>query len=115
MSGEPTTPSEAQSVGSHLDRTPPLVRDLLGRARRLVEIERVIHAWAQAPLSNSLRVANVRDGVLVLLIENAAAYTAIRYRQQELLEVLRQRLGMTIRKVEMKTVPAVPSGAADRV
>lgn len=106
---------DAKNVGAHLDETVSHVRDLLGRARQLAEIDAAVRTWAQEPLSGSLRVANMHNGVLIVFIENAAAYTALRYRQQELMEALRQRFGMTIDKIEIKTMPNVRSGRPDRV
>jgi hypothetical protein len=103
---------DAKNVGMHLDNAPSGLRDLLGRARQLAEIDSAVRDWAGTPLNQHLRVANVRQGALVIYIENAAAYTALRYRQQELLERLRQQCKITISKIEIKTMPSPqkPSG-----
>jgi hypothetical protein len=96
---------DAKNVGAHLDEAPSRVRGLLDRARQLAKIDEAIRTWAQPPLSDGLRVANLRYGVLVLYIDSAVAYTALRYRQQELIDVLQQTLALTVTKIEMKTRP----------
>lgn len=97
---------DAKNVGAHLDENPSPVRGLLDRVRQLTRINDALRNWAQPPLGEGLRVANLRHGVLVIYIENAAAYTALRYRQQELTAFLQEALGLTITKIEIKLRPA---------
>jgi hypothetical protein len=47
---------------------------------------------------------------LVIYAASAAALTQVRYKQQELIHFLRQRLGLASTKVEVKINPSARSG-----
>ncbi len=102
--------ADAKNVGAHLDHPDSPVHELLQRARRLEETQQVLREWAREPLSRSLRIANERDGVMVVYADSAAAFTQLRYRQQELLQVLREQLGSPSLKLEIKMRLAAQNG-----
>jgi hypothetical protein len=97
---------DAQSVGACFGDLKSPIGKLFSRARRLAELESAVRSWAGEPLARSLRVANERDGILVIYATSAAALTQVHYRQKELL----QRLGTSIRKIEAKVLPTAPCG-----
>lgn len=107
--------ADAKTVGAHLDQPGSPVQTLLHRAQHLGDIQQLLRDWAHEPLAHSLRIANERDGVVVVYADSAAAYTQVRYRQQELLNLLRQRLGPAYQKVEIKMRPAAQNGGSTRV
>lgn len=83
---------------------------LLARAGRLAVIQTAIREWAGEPLASSLTIANERDGVLVVYAASAAALTQVRYKQQELIQFLRERHLVTATKLEVKINPTARSG-----
>jgi hypothetical protein len=101
---------DAVGVGACLSDPGSSVQRLLARAGRLEEIQSAIHAWAGEPLASSLKIANERDGTLVVYATSAAALTQVRYKQQELIQFLRQRLGLALKKVEVKVDLSSGSG-----
>ena len=94
--------ADAQSIGAHLDSSESPVLALLRRARSIEEIQLILREWAADPWSRALRVANARDGIVVVLADSAAAFTKLRYRQQDLLLLLRQKLGNPDLRLEIK-------------
>lgn len=96
---------DAKNVGAHLVNPDSPLHALFDRARGLTVIQQFVRQWAGEPLGRSLRVANERDGMVVVYADSAAAYTQLRYRQQELLQVLQSRLGNALLKLEIKMKP----------
>jgi hypothetical protein len=86
------------------------VHQLLARAGRLAEIQSAIRDWARnwagEPLASSLIVANERNGILLVYTNSAAALTQVRYRKQELIQFLHQRLGLATEKIDVKIHPS---------
>ena len=104
---KPPREPDAVGIGACLNDPGSSVHHLLARARRLAEIQAAIRGWAGEPLASSLTIANERDGVLVVYAASAAALTQVRYKQQELIQFLRERLVSTAIKLEVKINPAV--------
>lgn len=102
--------ADAKNVGAHLDNPESPVRALLDRARGLGTIQQLIRDWAGEPLAQSLRIANDREGVVVVYADSAAAFTELRYRQQELVQLLKARPGSSTVTLEIKMRPAAQSG-----
>lgn len=101
---------DAKSVGAHLDSPGSPLHALLDRARGLTTLQQLVRQWAGEPLGRSLHVANERDGIVVVFADSAAAFTQLRYRQQELLQALQARSGNTLLKLEIKMRPAAQNG-----
>jgi len=109
MTGRP--PSEARSLGACLNDAGWQAGRLLARADRLLRIESALREWLADPrLARSLRIANERDGRLVVYAASAAAATLLRYRQQELIQFLRLKLGLDATSIEVKIRPPAPGG-----
>lgn len=110
-------PSEAKSIGAILGGDRSRVRTLLDEAQRLETLQSGLNDWtarharmpagcAEVPTGISLRVVAERDATLVIYGNSAAALTAIRYRQDELLSYLRERFSITASKIVTKIVPS---------
>jgi len=97
--------AEDNRLGAHLIHPDSPVQGLLRRASRLEGIQTMLRTWAREPLASSLRVANEREGVVVVFVESAAAHTQLRYRQQDMLQVLRDGLGNPTLQLEIKMRP----------
>lgn len=107
--------ADAENVGAHLISPDSPVAALLARARHLEAIQKIVRDWAPSPLDRALRIANLRDGSVVLVVDSAPALTQLRFRQQELIELLRQRLNSPSLQVEIQMQPVSPSGQTNRV
>jgi hypothetical protein len=106
----PDQTPEPRAIGECLQAADSPAHPLWARLDRLVQIQSAIAEWAGDPLARSLSVANVRDGLLFLYADSAAALTQVRYRQTELLAFLRSRLGGEALKLEVKVSPSARSG-----
>jgi hypothetical protein len=107
---KPPREPDALGIGACLSDPDSALHHVLARAGRLAEIQTAIREWAGEPLASSLTIANERDGILVVYAASAAALTQVRYKQQELIHFLRQRLGLASTKVEVKINPTARSG-----
>jgi hypothetical protein len=107
---KPPREPDAIGIGACLNDPGSSLHKLLARAAQLTEIQTAIRDWAGEPLASSLTVANERDGTLVVYAASAAALTQVRYKQQELIQFLQQRLGLTSKKLEVKINPSAKSG-----
>jgi hypothetical protein len=107
---KPPREPDARGIGACLSDAGSSLHKLLARAAWLTEIQKVVRDWAGEPLASSLMVANERDGTLVIYAASAAALTQVRYKQQELIHFLRQRLVFTSEKLEVKINPSARSG-----
>jgi hypothetical protein len=101
---------DAVGIGTCFSDPGSTLHHLMARAGRLADIQTAIRAWAGEPLASSLTIANERDGVLVLYAASAAALLQVRYKQQELIQFLRERLNLASTKLEVKIHPAARSG-----
>jgi len=92
---------EARGIGACLNDPSFPASRILERARMLADFQSALREWAGAPLAASLRIANERDGTLVVFADSASAATVLRYRQQELVQFLRRR-NIAIKNLEVK-------------
>ena len=76
-------------IGAIVANEPTLNR-LLAKARALQEINTLVRGWLPGPLAQKVRVAVIRDGVLVLTADSAAWATRLRYEASNLLEKARE-------------------------
>jgi len=107
--------ADAKNVGAHLELPDSPVGELLRRARWLAEIDQIFRDWVPAPIARAMRVANFRDGIIVIYVDSAAALTQLRYSEQELLQVLTQRLKPPCKKLEIKIKGVPPRSPSARV
>lgn len=98
--------AENNRLGAHLVHPDSPVHGLLRQASRLEAIQKMLRDWAREPLASSLHIANEREGVVVVYVDSAAAHTQLRYRQQEMLQLLRDRLDNPSLSLEIKMRPA---------
>ena len=85
---------------------------LLRRASLLAQLENRIAGALHADLAEHMRVANVRDGRLVLLASSPAWATRLRMHSRQVLDIL-HAAGLTeVDRVEVRVVPPSewPSG-----
>ena len=100
---------DARPLNELLDQ-PCQLQPLLDRARQLAAIQREIREYLRAPWADALRVANVRGPVLAVHADHAAAATALRHRQDELIAALNRRLDLQLEKLDLKVRPAPTLG-----
>ncbi len=63
---------------------------VLNKALHLDKLNRLIQATLPTPLLNHTRLANVRDGQLILQVSNAAMATQVRFYGAEILQKLKK-------------------------
>lgn len=93
-------------LGAHLALPGSPVQRLLRQAGRLTVIQGMVRDWAHEPLASSLCVANEREDIVVIHVASAAAHTQLRYRTQELLQFLQQKLENPSLRLEIKVRPS---------
>lgn len=98
-------PGDAQTLQQWLVRQPRSVAGVLDRAQQLAEINRALHEWCSEPWIAHVRVANLRDGVLVVFSPSAASLVPLRHRSASLLAFLNQRFALNCRQIEAKVRP----------
>ena len=64
----------------------PILQRLLARARALQTLDEVVRAWLPDKLAEKVKVAVVREGVLVLCAESPVWATRLRYEVPTILE-----------------------------
>ncbi len=77
------------------------VQALLSRADMLREIQTAIRGLL-GPAGDGVRVANIRDGTLVLFVDSAAVGTRIRFGEAQILGLVRDRFGHGVWKLQVK-------------
>ena len=98
---------DAATLIGTLRQQPNPLRDLIERAERLAALDDALRQWTQEPWFQSIRLANIRGDTVVLFASNAAALVPLRYRQQELLNFLRDSLKLSCTRLETKVRPSV--------
>ncbi|SHH22401.1 hypothetical protein SAMN04488068_2951 [Hydrocarboniphaga daqingensis] len=81
------------------------LRDLIGHAERIAALDVALRRWTSEPWFQSIRLANIRGDTAVLFATNAAALVPLRYRQQALLDYMREQLRLPCTKLETKVRP----------
>jgi hypothetical protein len=87
--------------GSSLARLEPA-------ARRLAELRDTVRSRLSPDLAPWCLGAEVQDGRLLLYMASAATATALRYRQQALLDALSAELGLPLNRLEARVMPDPP-------
>lgn len=82
----------------------PVHASLLHKARYLKELETKVLALIPTPLKEHCRVANVRDGVLILQTDSSIWATKARFLASDLLQELGRR-GMAFQQIRINTRP----------
>lgn len=97
--------AELTPLHGRLNAAPGELEGLLQRARQIQAVQQACQRWSTEPWMASIRVANVRDGTLVVHSDSAAALTALRYRREALLGFLRDRYGWPLTRLEARVRP----------
>ena len=100
-------PGNTPTLNQWLNDQPKTVAEALDRARRLAEINRALHRWCPEPWIRNIRLANVRDGTLVIYASSATALVPLRYRSQSLLLWLNQQYSLNCSQIDAKIAPSV--------
>ncbi|HET7650666.1 MAG TPA: DciA family protein [Gammaproteobacteria bacterium] len=87
--------------GSSLGRLEPA-------ARRLAELRDAVRRRLPTDLAPWCLGAEVQDGRLLLYMASAATATAVRYRQQALLDALGTELGQPLNRLDVRVMPDPP-------
>lgn len=99
-------PTDPQPLHRWLSHQPKTVRELLGRAQRLAEINQALQEhWQCEPWIHTVRVANVRGTTVVVFAQSAASLIPLRYRKDALISFLRQRFGLSCTELDLKVRP----------
>lgn len=93
---------ENVTVGEWLGNSGPLLQ----RANLLAKMNRSLQHWCNEAWIQHVRIANVRDDVVIIYSASAAALVPLRSRQSELLAYLNAGFGLGCQRVEAKTRPA---------
>lgn len=97
---------DGEPLDQWLRRQPRTVRDLLDHARLLADINRSLLQWCSEPWVDQIRIANLRDGTLVVFSASAAALVPLRYRSADLLAWINSRFQPACTRIEAKVRPA---------
>lgn len=82
---------------------------LLLRARQLEKLDRALEETLDPRHAPHVRVANVRDGALILATPVAPIATRLRMEAPRLLEALRERLPADVTRLEVRITPDLPA------
>lgn len=97
--------TDGKPIGEWLGQQPAGLRSLLDRARLIAELNRVLPSWSADPWVTQIRVANIREGTLVIHAGSAAVLVQLRYRGQSLLAWCNDRFRLDCSKIEAKVRP----------
>ncbi|RLM28126.1 hypothetical protein BIY29_00240 [Brenneria alni] len=111
--------SRPQSLESLFDNasgagTGPL-RDVQQRAIALLKLNRAVRGLLPAPLHPWCRVANYRQGLLVLETANANWLMRLRYEQPALLSALRAQILPSLASIDIRINPALAAKGHEMV
>lgn len=83
---------------------------MLAHARRLEALDEGLRAFLGAPLQRHCRLANLRDGILVVHADSPAWSTRLRYQERQILAYMRRAAEPTVRRLVVRVKPpAIPS------
>lgn len=82
-----------------------MLRNVQQRAIALIKLNKAVKALLPKQLHEFCRVANYRQGILVLEVANASWLTLLRYEQQTLLSTLRGEILPSLVSIDIKINP----------
>lgn len=95
-----------ESITTLLQESSSHNEQLLLRARYLQHADRLLHSLLNAEFKLHCRVANIRDGLLILDVDSVAWATRLRYQLPSLLEKLQQHEDLRVlSSIEIKIRP----------
>lgn len=96
--------TDPKSIGALLFGPDSQAAKLLDHAEAMLKYQRALEDWAVEYAIGALRVANLREGTLIIHADNGSALTALRFRQTSLLAFLQTR-GYQCTEIEAKVAP----------
>ncbi|MFZ4833495.1 DUF721 domain-containing protein [Rouxiella sp. Mn2063] len=90
---------------SAADKSP--LRVVQQRAAALLKLNRAVKSLLPAPMQSCCRVANYRQGVLVLEVANASWMMRLRYEQPALLSALRGQILPSLSSIDIRINPSL--------
>ncbi|TXH04428.1 MAG: DUF721 domain-containing protein [Nevskiaceae bacterium] len=97
---------DAEPLHRWLQQQPASIRGVMARAQRLAQINRALQQqWAAEPWIQAVRIANIRENVVVIYAQTASALIPLRYRKTALLAFLQQRFELTCNEIDAKVRP----------
>ncbi|AOV97824.1 hypothetical protein A9798_13300 [Edwardsiella hoshinae] len=100
--------SRPQSLDTLLDDNAAadgILKNVQQRAVALLRLDRAVQALLPTPLQPFCRVANFRQGVLVLEVANASWLMRLRYEQSRLLSALRAEILPSLSSIDTRINP----------
>ena len=84
----PEKPDSIRSARQVMQDASHSLKRVLSKARQLAEIEALVHEF----VPKEIRVGSYEGNTLTLITPNGAAATSIRYREQNIISALRQKI-----------------------
>lgn len=105
-------PPPAKTADSILRQSQPL-QALLGTARRLDHLQRLLEAALEPAAREHCKVASWRDGTLLLIVSNGHWATRLHYQQRRLLRLLQEQAAFNgLQRILFKVQPVTGSSSA---
>ena len=102
----------AKTADSILRQSQPL-QALLGAARRLDHLQKLLEAALEPAAREHCKVASWRDGTLLLIVSNGHWATRLHYQQRRLLRLLQEQTAFNgLQRILFKVQPATGSSSA---
>lgn len=100
--------SRPQSLDTLLDDNAAIdgiLKNVQQRAVTLLRLDRAVQALLPVPLKPFCRIANFRQGILVLEVANASWLMRLRYEQSSLLSALREQILPSLSSIDIRINP----------
>ena len=105
-------PPPAKTADSILRQSQPL-QALLGAARRLDHLQKLLEAALEPAAREHCKVASWRDGTLLLIVSNGHWATRLHYQQRRLLRLLQEQTAFNgLQRILFKVQPVTGSSSA---
>ena len=96
-----------RTLAEYLLRPDSPVSGLLGQLRPLAQADRRLREALGAPFSDRVRLANIREDTAILHVDSASTLTLLRFRHQELIQILCSCDGISCQRLEISVNPAL--------
>ncbi|MCX8660544.1 DUF721 domain-containing protein [Gilliamella sp. B2772] len=92
-----------------------LLSQIKERTLALTQLTKVIDELLPAPLNQQYRVANYRQGILILEVSSANWLTRIKYEQSNLISGIRQKILPSLSSIQYKINPTIATNNSQLV
>jgi hypothetical protein len=99
--------SKTPTFAEHLKHPRSQLTRLLGHISHLAEADSVLRQALGPPLSDRVHLANLRNKVAIVHTDCGATSTLLRFRQQEILEILTKQANIACDRVLIKIDPSL--------